>query len=146
MKKILKLLFVVTALVCGTLALGYYSFLGIQFIEHNPQITLENEKHADSKIFSAEYKEGRDYFKVYLTDSVNIQIYIGDQKGDTVINERYRLVNDTIVVVGGIKIANKYFNSDKFIIKDKKVLYRLDNSRFFDTTYFMTVKVNRIKL
>ena len=125
--------------------MGYYGLLLIDYVEHNPKITEESIDRWNKTIFSAEYSNGENYCKVDLLDTTKIEISVGNKLDATILNEEYKLVKDTIIVIGGIKQAGKYLNSNKFLLKGNKLLYKIDPAGCFDTTAFMTVKVNKMK-
>jgi len=61
MNKKLKLLLIILAIVSGTLAIAYYGFLSIDFIEHNPTIVGDRLEGENTTILSAEYKNEKGY-------------------------------------------------------------------------------------
>ena len=147
MNRILKNTLIFGIVVCGIVGLAYYSFTQIDFIGHkDPKSVEENLKRWNNTILSAEYRNGTDYCEVNLLDSLNIEINVGDKSGGSILNEEYRIVEDTIIVIGGIKHANKYLNSNKFLIKSGKLLFKVDNSGSFDTSTAMTLKFDKTKL
>jgi hypothetical protein len=147
MKSIIKIILIVGVLICGILGIAYYAFLQIDFIgQKDPNIVEENLKRWNNTLLSAEYRNGTDYCQVDLLDSVNVEINIGGKSGGVILNEEYKIFNDTIVVTGGVEHARKYLNSNKFIIKDNKLLFKLDPYGSYDTITTMTIKFNKIKL
>lgn len=147
MNPIIKMILTVGVLICGTLGVAYYAFMQIDFIgQKDPKIVEENLKRWDNTLLSAEFSNGTDYCKVDLLDSVNIEINVGDNSSFIILNEEYYMLNDTIVVTGGIEHAKQYLNTNKFLIKDDKLLFKLDPYGSYDTTTTMTIKFNTIEL
>jgi hypothetical protein len=66
--------------------------------------------------------------------------------GQIILNQEYKISNDTIVVIGGTKHASKYLNSDKFLIQKNNLLFNIDSRGNFDSVTKMTIKFNKIKL
>lgn len=129
-----KIILVVVISIIGALGLAYYGIMQIDFVGYkDPKVVAENMKRWEKMILSAEYRNGTDYCKVNLLDSVNIEVSVGDKFGGTFLYEKYKIEGDTIVVIGGIKHASKYLNSDKFLIKDSKLLFKLGNKGAYDT-------------
>jgi hypothetical protein len=123
------------------------AFMQIDFIgQKDPKIVEENLKRWKNTLLSAEYRNGTDYCELDLLDSVNIEINVGDKTGGVILNEEYKILNDTIVVIGGITNANKYLTSDKFLIKEKKLLFKIDSHGIFDTLTAMNIKFNKFKI
>ncbi len=146
MNRVYKIILIVGILFCGILGIAYYTFMQIDYIGHkDPKIVEENLKRWDNTLLSAEYRTGTDYCKVELLDSVNIIINVGDKYGGTILNEEYKILNDTIVVIGKIDHARKYLNSNKFLIQGNKLLFKLNPYGLYDTITAMTIKFNKIK-
>ena len=106
----------------------------------------ENIKIWNNTILSAEYRKGTDYWMVDLLDSVNMEINVGDNVGGTILHKEYKLRKDTIIVIDGIDNAGKYLISDKFLIYNRKLLFKIDKDGSFDTSLAMDIKFNKIKL
>lgn len=79
-------------------------------------------------------------------DSINIEINVGDQTGGIVTNKNYKILNDTIEVIGGLEQAWQYLNTNKFLIHQNKLLFKLNLDGSYDTTTTMKIKFNKIKL
>ena len=150
MKEFFRLILLTTGIVCGVIGIAYYTFMAfmqIDFIgQKDPKIVEENLKRWKNTLLSAEYRNGTDYCELDLLDSVNIEINVGDKSGGVILNEEYKILNDTIVVIGGITNANKYLTSDKFLIKEKKLLFKIDSHGIFDTLTAMNIKFNKFKI
>ena len=145
-----------TILIILIVALGFviilYSYIKIDFIGHkDPQVVAENLKRWDNMLLSAEYRRATDYYEVRLLDSVNIELNIGDNAGGVILTEKYKIVGDTILLImNGYKMkdkaVNKYLENDKLIIKNDKLLFKVDNKGLFDTTTVMKIIFNKIKI
>jgi hypothetical protein len=150
MKEFFRLILLTTGIVGGVIGIAYYTFMAfmqIDFIgQKDPKIVEENLKRWKNTLLSAEYRNGTDYCELDLLDSVNIEINVGDKTGGVILNEEYKILNDTIVVIGGITNANKYLTSDKFLIKEKKLLFKIDSHGIFDTLTAMNIKFNKFKI
>jgi hypothetical protein len=150
MKEFFRLILLTTGIVGGVIGIAYYTFMAfmqIDFIgQKDPKIVEENLKRWKNTLLSAEYRNGTDYCELDLLDSVNIEINVGDKSGGVILNEEYKILNDTIVVIGGITNANKYLTSDKFLIKEKKLLFKIDSHGIFDTLTAMNIKFNKFKI
>ncbi len=146
MKRIIKIIFIVGVSICGILAIAWQSLVQIDFVgKKDPKIVEETLKRWNNILFSAEFREGLDYCMINLLDSTKIEISVGDESGGTFLNEEYEILEDTIVVIGGIKHASKYLKSNKFLIQDSKLLFKIDSTGNFDTTTVMTITLNKIK-
>ena len=142
-----KRIIITILVIAGLIGILYYGLLQIDFIGYkDPKIMEENRQRWDKMLLSAEYRKGADYCEIKILDSTNIEINIGDSAGGIILTEKYNLHGDTIVVLGGIKHANKYMNSDRLVIYGNKILYLLDSLGRFDTTQTLNVKFNNIKL
>lgn len=142
-----KVLTTLTLIIVGFLFLIIYSFLHSYSVGHNDPVAAEASKqYFDSILLSAEYRNGTDYFTIDLLDSNSIKIGAGDRFGGVIIEPQYRIAGDTITVLEDNRPINKYINSDKFLIEENKVYYILDNHKQFDTTQYMIVKFNKLKL
>jgi hypothetical protein len=147
MKKAIKVISIIAGIFFGVCGIAYYAFMQIDFIGHkDPKIIEENLKRWNNTILSAEYINGTDYCKVDLLDSFNIEINVGDKSGGTILNKEYKISNDTILIIGGIKHASRYLNSDKFLINQRKLLFKIDSFGRFDTITTMTVKFNKLTM
>ena len=150
MKEFFRFILLTTGIVGGVIGIAYYTFMAfmqIDFIgQKDPKIVEENLKRWKNTLLSAEYRNGTDYCELDLLDSVNIEINVGDKTGGVILNEEYKILNDTIVVIGGITNANKYLTSDKFLIKEKKLLFKIDSHGIFDTLTAMNIKFNKFKI
>ncbi|MCC6700761.1 MAG: hypothetical protein IT221_04510 [Fluviicola sp.] len=146
MKPIIKPILIVGVLIFGIFGIAYFAFLQIDFIgQKDPKIVKENLKRWNNTLLSAEYRNGSDFCKVDLLDSVTIEINVGDKTGSTILTEKYKLNHDTIIVIGGVKHASKYLNSNKFLIQENKLLFKLAPNGLFDTKTTMAIKFNEIK-
>ena len=61
------------------------------------------------------------------------------------MEEKYRMSGDTIIIIEGLKHADKYINSAEMVIQGNQILYLKDKSGGFDTTQTMKVKFNKLK-
>ncbi len=104
-----------------------------------------NLKRWNTTLLSTKFKNGTDYCKVDLLDWINIKINVGDKKGGAIKNEKYKISYDTILVIGGVKYANKYLSSDKFLIQKNKLLFKVYTNGLLDTTIAMTIHLNKLK-
>lgn len=146
MNKGLKILIIVITIIGGLFGLAYYSFMQIDFIGYkDPEVVKANIERWDKMLLKAEYRNGTDYCEINLLDSSNIEINIGDASGGTILTEDYKLSGDTIIIIGGIKHANKYINSSEMVIQNNRILYLKDSKGNFDTTQTMKVKFNKLK-
>lgn len=142
----IKIIMIVGVFICVIMAIAYYAFIQIDFFgQKDPKIIEENLNRWHNTLLSAEYRNGTDYCKVDLLDSVNIEINVGDKTGGTILTEEYKLLNDTIVVIEKIDFAKKYLNCYKFLIQNNKLLFKLNPYGSYDTITTMTIKFNRIK-
>jgi hypothetical protein len=142
-----KVLITLTLIIIGFLFLIIYSFLHSYSVGHNDPVAVEASKQYFENIqLSAEYRNGTDYFTIDLLDSNSIKIGAGDRFGGVIIEPQYSIAGDTISVLEDNRPINKYINSDMFLIKGNKVYYILDNHKHFDTTQYMIVKFNKLKL
>jgi hypothetical protein len=140
MNRILKIILLIGIIILGIIGISYYCILKIDFIgQKDPKIVEANLKRFNKTLLSAEYREGTNYCRVELLDSINIEINVGDKSGSTIINEEYRIYNDTIIVIGGIK----HF-SNKFLIQKNKLLYKIDKNGSLDLNTVMTIKFNKL--
>ena len=140
MNRILKIILLIGIIILGIIGISYYCILKIDFIgQKDPKIVEANLKRFNKTLLSAEYREGTNYCRVELLDSINIEINVGDKSGSTIINEEYRIYNDTIIVIGGIK----HF-SNKFLIQKNKLLYKIDKNGSLDSNTEMTIKFNKL--
>jgi hypothetical protein len=140
MNRTLKISALIGIFIFGAIGILYYFFVNTDYIgEKDHKIVEANLKRWNTTLLSAEFKNGTDYCKVDLLDSINIEINVGDKKGGTIINEKYKISHDTIIVIGGVKHANKYLNSDKFLIQKNKLLFKVNTNGLFDTTIAMTI-------
>lgn len=147
MNKVLKILIILIAVICGLIGLAYFSFLQIDFIgQKDPEGVKANLERWDKMLLEAEYRNGTDFCNIKLLDSLNIEINVGDAAGGTIMTEDYKLSGDTIIIIHGIKHADKYINSSKMIIQNDRILYLIDNNGNFDTTQTMKVKFNKLKM
>lgn len=146
MNKLLKILIIVITIIGGLIVFTYYSFMQIDFIgQKDPEVVKANLERWDKMLFEAEYRDGTDYCKINLLDSVNIEINVGDAAGGTIMTKDYKLSGDTIIIIDGIKHADKYINSSKMIIQNERILYLKDSNGNFDTSQTMKVKFNKLK-
>lgn len=130
----------------GILGILYYAFTQIDFIGHkDSKVVAENVKRWNNTLLSAEYRNGTDYCNVDLLDSVNIQINTGNNSTGIILDKEYKISGDTILVIGLIDDAGKYINSDKFLIRKDKLLYKIDSHGNFDSIQVMKIKFNKIK-
>lgn len=140
MNRVLKIILLIGIIILGIIGISYYCILKIDFIgQKDPKIVEANLKRFNKTLLSAEYREGTNYCRVELLDSINIEINVGDKSGSTIINEEYRISNDTIIVIGGIK----HF-SNKFLIQKNKLLYKIDKNGSLDLNTAMTIKFNKL--
>jgi hypothetical protein len=147
MNKGIKLLIIVVTIIGGLIGLAYYSFMQIDFIGHkDPKVVKANLERWDKMLLEAEYRDGTNYCKINLLDSVNIEINVGDAAGGTIMTKVYKLSGDTIIIMGEIKHTDKYINSSEMIIQNDKILYLKDNIGYFDTIQTMKVKFNKLKI
>lgn len=146
MKRIIKTTVFAGVLISGTLGATYYAFKSIDFIgQKDPKIMEEKISQGHNILLFAEYRNGTDYCTIDLLDSVNIKINVGNKSGGVVLNEAYQISNDTIVLTGGIKHAGEYLNSDKFLIRSRALLFKIDSHGNFDTTATLTIKYPEYK-
>ena len=145
MNKTLKILIIAIVLSVGLIGLAFYSFLQLDFIgSKDPKVVKANIERWDKMLLEAEYRNGTDYCKINLLDSVNIEINVGDAVGGVILTEKYYLSDDTIIIIDGIKHADKYINSSKMIIQNDRILYLIDDKGNFDTIQTMKVKFNKL--
>lgn len=146
MNKGVKILIIVIAICGGLIGLAYYGFKQIDFIGHkDPKVVKANLERWDKMLLKAEYRNGTDYCKINLLDSINIEINVGDAAGGIILTEDYKLSGDTIIIIEGIKYAEKYINSSEMVIQNDRILYLKDSAGNFDTTQTMKVKFNKLK-
>lgn len=146
MKSIIKTVLIAGISIGGILGILYYIYTQIDFIGHkDPKVVAENMRRLNNTLLSAEYRNGTDYCKIDLLDSVNIQINTGNNSSGVIVDKEYKLSGDTIIIVGGIEDAAKFLNSDKLLIRKNKLLYKIDAHGDFDTIQAMTIKFNTIK-
>ena len=145
--KYLLKIFLITGLVSGgILGIVYYAFLNLDFIgKKDPKIAEENRQRWENMLLFAEYRNGTDYCVIEVLDSSNIDISVGDKSGGTILNKKYKLSNDSVIVMGGIGHAGKYLNSDKFLIRGNKLMFKLDSQGEFDTVTTLAIRFNKIK-
>lgn len=146
MKNSIKIFLISAIIIGGISGILYYTFTQIDFIGHKyPKVVAENVKRLDKTLLSAEYRNGKEYCIVNILDSVKIQIIVGDNASLMVLDKKYKSSGDTLFVVGGNKGADKYINSDQFLIHNNKLLYKTDSHGHFDTIHAMKIKFNKIK-
>ena len=71
---------------------------------------------------------------------------INEKDNDDIFLELSIANNSNKIIELYIKHANKYFNSDKLLIKESKLLFKFNNTGSFDTITSMSIKFNKIKL
>jgi hypothetical protein len=146
MNKSSKILIIVITVIGGLIGMAYYSFMQIDFIGHkDPEVVKANLERWNNMLLKAEYRNGTDYCKINILDSVSIEISVGDAAGGTIMTEEYKLSGDTINIIDGIKHADKYINSPEMVIQNDRILYLKDSDGNFDTTQTMKVKFNKLK-
>jgi len=147
MNRFINILFIIGVIIFGIGTVAYFGFLQIDFIGHkDPKSVEENLKRWNNTLLSADFRDGTDYCKVDLLDSTKIEINVGDKFGGTILNQEYKLSEDTIIVIGGIKHASEYLNSEKFLIQNNKLLFKINKAGSFDTATVMNIKFNKIKI
>ena len=78
MNPIIKKILISGVLIIGILGIAYYAFMQIDFIgQKDPKIVEENLKRWNNTLLSAEYRNGTDFCKVEILDSINIEINVG---------------------------------------------------------------------
>jgi hypothetical protein len=146
MNKSLKILIIVITVIGGLIGLAYYSFMQIDFIgQKDPEVVKANLERWDKMLLEAEYRNGTDYCKINILDSISIEINVGDAAGGTILTEEYKLSGDTITIIDGIKHVDKYINSSEMVIQNDRILYLKGSDGNFDTTQTMKVKFNKLK-
>lgn len=146
MNKLFKILLVVILTIGGLFGLAYYCFMQIDFIGHKDPATMEaNRERWDRMLLEAEFRRGADYCTIILLDSVNIQINAGDSAGGIILTEKYKMHEDTVVIIEGLKHADKYINSDTLVIQENRILYLKDQNGNFDTAQTLNLKFNKLK-
>lgn len=146
MRKGIKIILTICITVFGFIGLLYYSFINADFVGvKDPKVVEENLKRWENTILKAEYKGDSNFCEVELLDSSNIQINVGDKKGYSILELKYKFSKDTIIVDEGIKHANQYLNSKKFIIKNDKILFLTDSIGNFDTIKTLKIKFNKME-
>ncbi len=147
MNKLLKVflgLFVLTAVLLGYF---YYSLTHIDFMgKREPEAVESSFKRLNGILLSAEYRKGTDYCKIDLLDSINIEINVGDSYGGSISNKEYKINKDTIEIIGGVTEVEKYNFSNRLLIHDDKIFYRLVDNNIYDTAVSMQIKTKKIKL
>ena len=137
-------LFILIVVVLGYL---YYTLNHIDFMgEREPDAVEASFKRLNGILFSAEYRKGTDYCEVSLLDSINIEINVGDSYGGSILNKEYKIIKDTIEIMGGVTEIKKFKFSSKLFVQKDNVFYRLVENDIYDTTVSMKVKTNKIKL
>ncbi|CAD0005588.1 MULTISPECIES: hypothetical protein [Flavobacterium] len=128
----------------------YIFFINIDFVGHkDPKTVKENLKRENNKILSAEYRNGTDYCKIDLLDKANIEINVGNSKTGIILNEKYHISGDTIIIEKNSnefinEDLKEYMNTDKFIIADKQILFEVDKNNQYNKSKVMEVKFNEI--
>jgi len=128
----------------------YIFFINIDFVgRKDPKTVKENLKRENNKILSAEYRNGTDYCKIDLLDKANIEINVGNSKTGIILNEKYHISGDTIIIEkNSNEFINEdfkeYLNTDKFIIADKQILFEVDKNNQYNKSKVMKVKFNEI--
>ena len=146
MNKGTKILITIIITIGGLIGLTYYNLTHIDFIgQKDPEVVRSNLERWEKILLEAEYRDGPDYCKIILLDSVNIEINVGDASVWIIVTETYKLVGDTIIIVDGIKQVDKYLNSPEMIIQNDRILYLKDSTGNFDVTKTMKVKSNKLK-
>lgn len=146
MKSIIKTVLIVSVSICGILGILYYAFTQIDFIGHkDPKVVADNVKLWNNTLLSAEYRNGTDYCNVNLLDSINIQINTGNNSTGIILEKEYKVSGDTILVRGLVDDGGKYINSDKLLIRNNKLLYKIDSHGNYDSIKAMTIKFNNLK-
>ena len=137
-------LFILIVVVLGYL---YYTLTHIDFMgEREPDAVEASFKRLSGILFSAEYRKGTDYCEVSLLDSINIEINVGDSYGGSILNKEYKIIKDTIEIIGGVTEIKKFKFSSKLFVQKDNVFYRLVENDIYDTTVSMNVKTNKLKL
>ena len=137
-------LFILIVVVLGYL---YYTLTHIDFMgEREPDAVEASFKRLNGILFSAEYRKGTDYCEVSLLDSINIEINVGDSYGGSILNKEYKIIKDTIEIIGGVTEIKKFKFSSKLFVQKDNVFYRLVENDIYDTTVSMKVKTNKLKL
>lgn len=136
----LKLLLIVSTVICILMAFAYFYFTNIDFVGNkNPKIIKENLNRNKNMILEASYRNGTDYCRINLLDSINIEINTGNKFGSVILNETYTSIGDTIIINGAIEDLKKYSIQNKLLIQKKKILFRLDSLGKYDSTISMNV-------
>ncbi|MFT6983963.1 MAG: hypothetical protein ACJAUD_002743 [Crocinitomicaceae bacterium] len=146
MNKALKLFSIFILITSGLIGLAYYGFTQIDFIGHKSHETMKaNRERRDKMLLEAKYRNGTDYCEISLLDSVNIQINAGNSSVGAIITKKYKISEDTILIIGGIKSVDKYMNSDKLVIQKHRILYLKDENGDFDTIRSIRLIFNKLK-
>jgi hypothetical protein len=152
MKRLYRVLAFVSIAVAGFIVMLYYNLSKGDFVEkEKPPVVIEASKHRDNMLLSAEYKNGTDFCKIDLLDSINIEIGVSDSSGQVALLQTYRMAGDTIIVLGKISNVGKYITSgdyivsDKLLIKGPKMLGLVDRFGYLDSIRVLDIKFNKLK-
>ncbi|MFV8364406.1 hypothetical protein ACNQGO_13590 [Flavobacterium sp. ZT3P35] len=126
-------------------------FINIDFIGHkDPKTVKENVEAMEKTLLTARYFSATELCEITLSDSTNIRINVGTNKGYSIIFRKYYISGDTIIV----KVANenkyenqeleKYINSKKMLVKNDVILFQTDAKKQFITTKAMKIELNNL--
>jgi len=151
MKRIITVGITVVGIFLLFIGAFYLFFINIDFVgQKDPKTVKENLKKENNKILSAEYRNGTDYFKIDLLDKTTIEINVGNSKKGLVLNEKYHISGDTIIIE---KDSNKFINDDlkeysttnKFIIVANHIVFEVDANNEYNKSKVMDIKFNKIE-
>ncbi|HWZ23043.1 MAG TPA: hypothetical protein VNW06_10340 [Cytophagaceae bacterium] len=152
MKRLYSVLAFVSIATAGFIVMLYYNLSKGDFVEKKkPPVVIEASKHRDNMLLSAEYKNGTDFCKIDLLDSVNIEIGVSDSSGHVALLQTYRMAGDTIFVLGKISNVGKYITSgdyivsNKLLIKGTKMLGLVKEGGGLDSIRTLDIKFNKLK-
>jgi hypothetical protein len=147
MSKSLKIFLGIFVLIVILIGYFYYSLTHIGFMgNRDPEAVEASNKRLNGILLSAEYRKGTDYCEINLLDSINIEIIIGDSYGGSILNKEYAINKDTIKIIGGVTEIDKYNFSDRLVVLNDKIFYKIESNKKLDTAVSMKIRTMKIKL
>ena len=126
-------------------------FINLDFIgEKDAKTVKENVEAMQKTLLKARYFSATELCEITLSDSTNIRMNVGTNKGYSMIFREYYISGDTIIIKDDNedKYENqeieKYINSKKMLIKNDEILFQTDSKKQFLTTKVMKIELNNL--
>jgi hypothetical protein len=136
--------FIISVLALGLVLWVIYEATHIDYMGDRNSIDFAGMTKERNRILFIAEREAFPYGRVQLTDSVKMELEMGDARGTTLITLDYKISGDTIIFKNDLGSLSEFIHTNKLLMSKTKLLFNVNDKGVYDTSVFMKILKNKL--